>query len=377
MSDTQKWQLLALTLLLGALLYLLAPVLTPFAVGALLAYLFDPLVDRLERRGFSRTLGVVTVFVLITLALVGVVLLLIPMLQREVVKFTNNLPEYVAWFEQTAIPWVESQTGLSLDHLETGNLLALVQQYWQEAGTAAATVVGGLSRSGMAVLGFMVNLLLVPVVAFYLLRDWDVMVARIRLLLPRAIEPTVSRLAHDSDVVLGGFLRGQLSVMLALGSMYALGLWAIGIDLALLIGFIAGLVSFVPYLGVFVGLGISLIAALVQYGDLLHVVLVCVVFGIGQTLEGFVLTPWLVGDRIGLHPVAVIFAVMAGGQLFGFFGVLMALPVAAVVMVLLRYLHQRYTESDLYGSRTTKLGVDEVRAGDSRIVMPDERGIVD
>jgi len=201
--------------------------------------------------------------------------------------------------------------------------------------------------------------------------------ARMGLLLPRAVEPTVSRLAHESDLVLGGFLRGQLSVMLALGTMYTLGLWAAGIDLALLIGFIAGLVSFVPYLGVFVGLGISLIAALVQYGDLLHVVLVCVVFGVGQTLEGFVLTPWLVGDRIGLHPVAVIFAVMAGGQLFGFFGVLMALPVAAVVMVLLRYLHQRYTESDLYGSRSHTLAAAQPGTPPSRIVVPRNTGSAD
>jgi predicted PurR-regulated permease PerM len=150
--------------------------------------------------------------------------------------------------------------------------------------------------------------------------------------------------------VLGAFLRGQMSVMLALGVIYTLGLWMAGIDLALLIGMIAGLVSFVPYLGVFVGATISIVAALVQHGDWLHVAFVIAVFAVGQTLEGFVLTPWLVGDRIGLHPVAVIFAIMAGGQLFGFLGVLLALPTAAVAMVGLRYAHQRYTESHLYGA---------------------------
>ena len=175
------------------------------------------------------------------------------------------------------------------------------------------------------------------------------MVEKIRMLIPRPIEPTVSRLARESDSVLGGFLRGQLSVMFALGMIYGIGLWMAGIDFALLIGTIAGLVSFIPYLGATVGVGIGLIAALVQYGDWTHVILVCVVFGVGQMLESMVLTPFLVGDRIGMHPVAVIFAVMAGGQLFGFVGVLVALPVAAVAMVLLRYLYEQYTASRLYG----------------------------
>ena len=160
----------------------------------------------------------------------------------------------------------------------------------------------------------------------------------------------MTRLAAESDQVLGGFLRGQLSVMLVLGAIYALGLWLVGLDLGLLIGFIAGLVSFVPYLGAFVGLAAAVIATLVQHGDLTHLALVLGVFAVGQALESFVLTPWLVGDRIGLHPVAVIFAIMAGGQMFGFLGVLLALPVTAVAMVLVRYMHQRYTSSGLYGA---------------------------
>jgi predicted PurR-regulated permease PerM len=205
------------------------------------------------------------------------------------------------------------------------------------------------------VLAWVANLLLIPVLTFYFLRDWDWLVARVRALLPRPVEPTVSRLARESDEMLGGFLRGQLSVMVSLGAVYATGLWLAGIDLALLIGMLAGLVSFVPYLGFIVGAGVALVAALVQHGDWLHVLLVIGVFSVGQVLESFVLTPWLVGDRIGLHPVAVIFAVMAGGQLFGFLGVLLALPVAAVVMVLLRYAHQRYTASGLYGGAAPAL----------------------
>jgi predicted PurR-regulated permease PerM len=191
---------------------------------------------------------------------------------------------------------------------------------------------------------------MIPVVAFYLLRDWDIMVERIHALVPRSIEPVVARLAHESDDVLGAFLRGQLSVMVALGIFYGVGLWAIGLSVGPLIGMVAGLISFVPYLGAITGVVMAVTAAVVQYQDWMHVGLVAGVFVIGQSLEGYVLVPRLVGEKIGLHPVAVIFAVLAGGELFGFLGVLLALPVASVVMVLLRYAHERYTASELYRS---------------------------
>ncbi len=350
MTDTRHWQLLIMTVLFGGLLYVLAPVLTPFAVSALLAYLGDPLVDRLERWKLSRTLSVSVVFGIMTLAIVGALLMLVPMLERQISKFIEQLPRYAAWMKGTALPWIELKTGVGIETFEPDQLVEMLKEHWQKAGGIAATVLGGISKSGLTVLLWLTNLALIPVVTFYLLRDWDILVARVRELLPRMLEPTISTLARQSDEVLGSFLRGQVSVMLALGGIYSLGLWMVGIDVALLIGMLAGLVSFIPYLGAIVGIGAGLIAALVQYGDITHVVLVLVVFGVGQTLESFVLTPWLVGDRIGLHPVAVIFAIMVGGALFGFLGVLLALPVAAIIMVLLRYAHQRYTESELYRS---------------------------
>jgi predicted PurR-regulated permease PerM len=355
MSDTHKWQLLALTLLLGALLYLLAPVLTPFAAAALLAYLGDPLVDRLERR-VSRTAGVCIVFGLMTLAAVLALLLLIPMLERQIARFIEQLPRYLAFIQDSLLPWIEQQTGVGIERFEPAVLVGILKEHWQQAGGVAAAVIGGLSKSGMAVVLWLTNLLLIPVVAFYLLRDWDILVERIRILLPRTVEPTISQLARQSDQVLGGFLRGQLAVMLSLGVIYSAGLALIGIDLALLIGMLAGLVSFIPYLGAIVGIGVGLVAALVQFGDWWHVLLVLAVFGFGQTLESFLLTPWLVGDRIGLHPVAVIFAILAGGQLFGFLGILLALPVAAVVMVVLRYVHEQYRASTLYAGETVSPG---------------------
>ncbi|MGH8595571.1 MAG: AI-2E family transporter, partial [Gammaproteobacteria bacterium] len=197
-------------------------------------------------------------------------------------------------------------------------------------------------------LGWLTFLLLVPVVTFYLLRDWDILVRNIDDLLPRRIEPRVRKIVQEIDAVLAEFLRGQLSVMLALAILYITGLWLVGLDLAFAIGLVAGLVSFVPYLGVIVGVLLAGIAALLQFGELWHLLGVVAVFGVGQLLEGMVLSPLLVGERIGLHPVAVIFAVMAGGQLFGFFGVLVALPVAAAIVVLLRHSRDEYKRSGLY-----------------------------
>lgn len=349
LTGTQKWQLLALVGGVGLVVYVLAPVLTPFAVAALLAYLGDPLCDQLEKRGFSRTAAVVMVFLAMTLSMVAVVLFLVPLMERQIALLFETLPAMLSWIEQQALPWVETTLGLEPELLRVEYLIEQLRQHWQQAGGIAKTVIAGIASSGLAIMAWLVNVLLIPVLVFYFLRDWDEMVERIDELLPRSIESTVARLARESDEVLGAFLRGQLTVMVALGLVYSIGLWMVGIKLAPLIGMTAGLISFVPYLGGIVGIGAALLAALVQFGgEWPYLLGVLVVFAVGQTLEGFVLTPWLVGDRIGMHPVAVIFAIMAGGQLFGFLGVLLALPVAAVVMVVLRYVHQRYLDSELY-----------------------------
>ncbi|MDE2195887.1 MAG: AI-2E family transporter, partial [Gammaproteobacteria bacterium] len=192
------------------------------------------------------------------------------------------------------------------------------------------------------------NLVLIPVVTFYLLRDWDRLMARSAALLPRAAAPTVTRLARDCNTVLGAFLRGQLLVMLCLAILYSLGLSVIGLDSAVAIGVIAGLLSFVPYLGIFTGIILALLSAIIQGQGWPLLVEVLIVFGVGQLLSDFVLTPRLVGERIGLHPLLVIFAILAGGELFGFAGVLLALPVAATGTVLVRYAHERYIKSRLY-----------------------------
>ncbi len=350
-SDRRRWQWLALAAAVGVLVWLLAPILTPFVVSALLAWLGEPLVRRLERGGRSRSIAVLLVFSLMTLVIVLAVLLLIPLIENQVSKFIDWLPRFGAWLTGTAVPWAEQRFNLELaSYIDPSAIIELLKKHWQEAGGIAATVFGGVSKSGIAILGWIANLALIPVVTFYFMRDGAGMLARVRDLLPRPVEPVVSQLTHESDQVLGGFIRGQLSVMIALGAIYAIGLTAVGVDLGILIGIVAGLVSFVPYLGAIVGLGAAVIATLVQHGDLMHLALVLGVFGLGQLLESFWLTPWLVGDKIGLHPVAVIFAIMAGGQLFGFLGVLLALPLAAVLVVVMRYAHARYTASQLYGA---------------------------
>ena len=353
MNESQKWYALAASLLFGWLCYLLAPVLTPFLLGAILAYIGDPVVDRLERWRLSRTLAVITVFLGFSLlGLIGL-LILVPMLQRQLALLFSKLPSYIDIIQIHVIPWLEAQLGVSDGGFDLEAVKRYIASNWAAAGGTAATFFGSISRSGLAMLAWLANLILIPVVTFYLLRDWDHLVARIHELIPRRAEPTVVRLAKSTDEVLAAFFRGQLTVMLALGMVYTLGLWLVGLDLALLIGMLSGLVSFVPYLGFIVGIVVAGIAALMQFQDALHLLYVAIVFGVGQMLEGMVLTPLLLGERIGLHPVAVIFAVLAGGQLFGFFGVLMALPVAAVLVVMLRYAHERYLNSPLYASESS------------------------
>ena len=347
-DSSRRWQMLAITAAIIYVLWLLAPVLMPFAFAAMLAYLGDPLADRLERLGLGRTLAVSIVFIVLLLFTVGALLLLIPLISRQVDNLVQNLPHYVDWTRSTALPWLQAKLHLDPTAFDTDRVMEQIKGHIGSIGDAASTLLGKISRSSIGVVMWMTNLVLIPVVAFYLLRDWDRLVAWIDGIMPRSIEPTVAHLAREADSVLGAFVRGQLAVMLALGIFYGASLTIMGLSVGPLIGMVAGLLSFVPYLGFIVGFGSAIIAALVQYGDWNHLLLVVGIFTAGQLLEGYVLVPRLVGEKIGLHPVAVIFAVLAGGYLFGFLGVLLALPAASVILVLLRYLTERYRQSDLY-----------------------------
>jgi predicted PurR-regulated permease PerM len=355
MTDSQKWMVLGGSLIFLVLLYSLSTVLMPFFLAAFVAYMTDPIVNKLEKMGFTRTLGVVVVFLLLILLLIILLVLLIPLVESQLVLLYKTIPKVIQWVQNVVLPWIGERFQIDPLH-QLHRLLSNAS----DAGNlpSASDLVGSLfktlSASGMAIFNFAFNFLLVWVVGFYLLRDWGKLVTGMKSLLPRPMEATVTSLVLQCDEVVSAFFRGQLMVMLALAIIYATGLWLVGLDLALMIGLIAGLVSIVPYLGFIVGIGAALIAALVQFHDFYSLLWVGAVFTVGQVAESSFLTPVFVGDKIGLHPVAVIFAILAGGSIFGFLGVLLALPVAAVVMVLVRYVKHHYVNSYIYVGSAAK-----------------------
>jgi predicted PurR-regulated permease PerM len=342
-----QWGLLLLGI--GALIWVLTPVLTPFAAALLLAWLGNPVVGRLQARGMSRNGAVMLVFSLILLAMIAMVVVLVPLIQRQIVTLSESMPRYLDWLVTTGVPWIKAKTGFDLSvWLDPGHIVETMKRNWKGASGIATQVLGYLTQSSFAVLGWFANLVLIPFLTFFFLRDWNELVKRAANLIPRARVQTVSVLAGESDSVLGSFLRGQFMVMVAMGLFYAIGLWMVGLEVGVLIGLLAGVLTFVPYVGPTTVLVGGVIAALVQFGDWQHIVGVLAVWGIGQLLESYVLTPKLVGDRVGLSPVTVIFAVMTGGSLFGFLGMLLALPVASVANVLIRHLMKQYTASRFY-----------------------------
>jgi predicted PurR-regulated permease PerM len=326
--------------LVGWLLYLLAPVLTPFVAAALLAYIGDPLADRLQKFRLPRTLAVAAVFLLTFLMLALLVLLVGPLIRTQVGALLAALPEIVLQFEQVWLPNIAEL--LNLDIGEDVGIGAFVERYGDMAGSWGTKVLFSVTQSGGAVAAAVLSLFLVPIITFYLLRDWDSILAHLGALIPGEQRDTVVALAKETDEVLGAFLRGQLLVMLALSVIYSVGLGLVGLKFAIAIGVVSGLVSFVPYLGFVFGIVLASMTVVLEPEPLWRLVGVVATFSIAQFIEGSLLTPKLVGDRIGLHPVLIIFAVAAGGQLFGFFGILLALPAAAVLSVIVRFAYHHY-----------------------------------
>jgi len=329
-------------------IYLLQPILTPFLVGIVLAYLMDPIVDRLEVLGVGRTAGVLLVFLVFLSLLSGILLIVVPVLIREIGSLIRNIPHFIVLLQEATGPFLSETFGVDPFNFNLESLTAKLAANWKETGGIVGRVLSTVTASSVALLATVASMALTPVVAFYMLRDWDEIVRSLQEMIPRHMVEASVNLVKECDEVLSAFLRGQMLIMILLGCIYAFGLTLVGLDLSFLIGMLAGLASIVPYLGFFVGIVAAAIAAAFQFQDMIHLVYIAIVFGIGQMLEGTVLTPWLVGDRIGLHPVAVIFAVLAGGQLFGFIGILLALPVAAVIMVFVRHLRSSYMRSGYY-----------------------------
>jgi predicted PurR-regulated permease PerM len=342
------WLLLALSVCL--MLWSLTPVITPFLIAAVLAYALHPLVDRLKKLGGGRignTLAVVLVELVCLLALLGVLLLLVPIVTKEIPLIQQQLPSLLERAE-TAVNAMLAQLGVSVA-LDLSALKTQWLQYAQDnRGDLLDSLFKSLQAGGSVLITLLGYVVLIPVALFYLLADWERVVASITRLVPLGVRAQFDDFMNDCDAVLGQYLHGQLMVMLVLAAYYAVALSLFGLDLALPIGVFTGLAMFVPYLGFGLGLVLALLAGLLQFMSMKALLMVGLVYGLGQVFESFYLTPRMVGERIGLHPLAVIFALMAFGQLFGFAGVLIALPASAVLLVGMRRLRQRYFESDVY-----------------------------
>ncbi len=343
-SHSHLWLWLGVAVVTSVLIYLLAPILAPFLVAAMLAYIFNPLVTRMSRR-LPRTLAVSIALALIAGVILVLLLVLMPLVTRQVKTIVTQFPQFVDWIKLNLGPLVLQHFGVELD---TALLKDWLTEHAKEVQSFAVQLLPSLKSGGLALLGLIGNLVLTPLVLFFFMRDWDDMIARAAELIPRQWNETVSGLLKEIDAVLGEFLRGQLLVMLLMAIYYTIALWVVGLDYALSVGLLAGCLTFVPYLGVISGVLLATLTGVLQFGDLTHLIWIWVVFTIGNVLEGSVFVPWLVGDRIGLHPVAVIFALLAFGQLFGFTGILLALPASAALLVWLRRVRHRYLASGMY-----------------------------
>lgn len=344
-SQLRFWLIVLLVTLVCV--YLLRSVLLPFVAGMAVAYLLDPVCDRLEKWKLSRTWATIVVTICFVLICVIVLLLVIPAVVSQIVTFVERAPDYLAAIQREISALLET----ARDRLDPGTqekLQSMLRSSADKLFTWATGVLGGIVSGGVAFFNFIALVVITPVVAFYLLRDWDRMVAQADNWLPRKHQDTIRRLAKEVDETLAGFLRGQGAVCLSLAVFYAIGLTVAGLDFGLVVGLIAGFLSFIPYVGSMVGLVLSLGLALAQFDNWISIVIVAAVFFVGQAIEGNVLTPKLVGDRIGLHPVWVMFALLAGGALFGFVGILLAVPMAAVVGVGVRFAFSQYRHSAYY-----------------------------
>ncbi len=330
------------------LIHRLSSVLIPFLVAFGLAYLGNPLVLKIESKRISRVWAVSIVFVGLFLLLLLILLVVIPQVINQILVFLDKIPTYYLWLQDNIFPRLEHY--LSLESLEVNKeaLRRALTKSLNILGEITSRLAPSISSLILSIVGFIASLVLIPMITFYVMRDWMTITEKAETLIPRSIFPQTMDFLHEANFMLSSFLRGQLTVMFCLACIYSIGLSLIGVEYSLVIGLIAGLISFIPYFGATSGVIMGLLVAWFQYGTLTHLILVGAVFGIGQLMESFVLTPILIGDKLGMHPIAVVFALMVGGSLFGFVGILLALPVCAVLMVALRRLYHWYVNSDFY-----------------------------
>ncbi|AXF45955.1 putative PurR-regulated permease PerM [Acinetobacter johnsonii] len=336
-------------------LYLLKPVVLPFIGAFLVAYLFSPLVDKLHKIGLPRWLSISAVFIGIGVVITLAFWYLVPLVWEQLMYAKNSIPSGIHWANYKFLPWLSDSFNLVPMELDVDQISAAIMEYVQTNYSADSiqAMIAKLAQSGLNFIQIGGTVVLIPIIAFYFLLDWDRMLDSFRRLIPRRYEEQTLVIVKECHSVLGAFVKGQFLVMVLLGVVYAMGLQLIGLEVGLIIGMVAGLCSIIPYLGFAVGIIAAVIASLFQFGiDWMQLLLVGVVFMIGQAVEGYILQPFLLGDKIGLSPVAVVFAVLAGAQLGGILGMLIALPVAAVIVVLLRHAREFYENSPMYSTST-------------------------
>jgi predicted PurR-regulated permease PerM len=327
-------------------------ILLPFVVALIAAYFLDPAADKLESFGLSRTLATVTITASFFASLGCVVLLLGPLLYDQLRSFLTKIPEYTDFFMHNLLPSLKNL----LNSLDPDALDNAKDSLRQASGTLiglSGTLLQNIWSSGLAVVNILSLIFVTPVVTFYILRDWDRLIAKANGLLPPAYAFTIRQQAKEIDRTLSGYIRGQTHVCLLLGIFYSIGLSLAGLEFGLFIGMATGILSFIPYVGMLFGFLTGMLMAYFQFdGSLIHLGLIASIFIIGQVLEGNVVAPKLVGDRVGLHPIWLIFGMLTGAALFGFTGILLAVPVTSVIGVLVRFAVSRYLESDLYQERS-------------------------
>jgi predicted PurR-regulated permease PerM len=345
--------ILAAAIVVAVLIYFLQPVLLPFAAGAAIAYLLDPIVGRLQRLGLARSAATAILLVAFFAMFVAVVALLLPVMERQLVRLFAVLPDILARLQSAAVTRLE-RFGVSLEPLDRAAIEQAARSHAREALRWGGAILSGMWAGGTALLGVLSLLLITPVSAFYLLRDWPRLLAQIDSLLPRGRAEAVRARAREIDRTLAGFVRGQVAVCLALAMIYGVGLSIVGLEFGLLVGLSAGALSVIPYLGVIVGLVVAVALALFQFESWQGLMGVAAVFAVGQVLESVVLTPRLVGESVGLHPIWIVFSILAGGTLFGFLGLLLAVPAAAAGGVLIRAAVAHYRTTSFYSGEPTK-----------------------
>lgn len=338
---------LTLFIMFCIFVYVLKSVLLPFVAGIVIGYLLDPFTNKFEKLGLNRTLSTVLVMLLVAVFMIPTFILLIGVIDEQLGQFISSVPQYITAFVKKMEPFF-GELQEKIPSLQADKIREYIRGNLANGLKLMGSVIRSVVTSGFAIVNLLSLLLITPIVAFYMLRDWNKFIGKVDGLLPEHSKESIREQAREINRTLAGFIRGQLSVCVLLGAFYSIGLYIVGLELGVLVGFIAGIISFIPYVGSIFGFLVSIGIAFAQFDDMKQVGYVVAVFAIGQFLEGNFLTPKLVGENVGLHPVWVMFALLAGGVLLGFLGLMIAVPMAAIIGVLIRHAINNYKKSSLY-----------------------------